>query len=185
MEKLAPEHLRATMVAYRDLLRRHRERLNRLNVSPEPDGDTGTNMFLTMSAAREALQQAVTERPDDRDAALDRYKRTREKLKQLLIDGQPAGELWGAVAWDGPVTREDPDDVRAFVQIDIPREGAVITGPLTVPNTGGWQSWTTVRKRKSSSTPSIPATSFAFGLARRCRSTALFSKAALRSTSRC
>lgn len=50
----------------------------------------------------------------------------------LLIDGQPAGELWGAVAWDGPVTREHPDEVRALVQIDNPREGAVIAGPLTV-----------------------------------------------------
>ena len=51
---------------------------------------------------------------------------------ELLIDGQPAGELWGAVAWDGPVTREGPDEVRAFVQIDNPREGAVVAGPLTV-----------------------------------------------------
>src|SRR5215212_4541240 len=50
MEKLAPEHLRATMVAYRDLLRRHRERLNRLNVYPVPDGDTGTNMALTLES---------------------------------------------------------------------------------------------------------------------------------------
>jgi hypothetical protein len=51
---------------------------------------------------------------------------------ELLIGGEPAGELWGAVAWDGPVTRDDPDDVRAFVQIDHPREGQVVTGPLTV-----------------------------------------------------
>jgi hypothetical protein len=51
---------------------------------------------------------------------------------ELLIDGEPAGELWGAVAWDGPVTRESPDDVRALVQVDNPREGAVIAGPLTV-----------------------------------------------------
>lgn len=51
---------------------------------------------------------------------------------ELLVDGQSAGELWGAVAWEGPVTREDPDEVRTFVQIDNPREGAVIAGPLTV-----------------------------------------------------
>ncbi len=50
MEKLAAEHLRATMVAYRDLLRRHQERLNRLNVYPVPDGDTGTNMALTLES---------------------------------------------------------------------------------------------------------------------------------------
>lgn len=51
---------------------------------------------------------------------------------ELLIEGEPAGELWGAVAWEGPVTRENPDDVRALVQIDNPREGAVVAGPLTV-----------------------------------------------------
>jgi hypothetical protein len=51
---------------------------------------------------------------------------------ELLVDGSPAGELWGAVVWDGPIAREDPDDVRMFVQIDTPREGQVVTGPLTV-----------------------------------------------------
>ncbi|HWI02841.1 MAG TPA: DAK2 domain-containing protein, partial [Acidimicrobiales bacterium] len=58
MEKLAPEHLRATMVAYRDLLRRHRERLNRLNVYPVPDGDTGTNMALTLESVVAGLEDA-------------------------------------------------------------------------------------------------------------------------------
>jgi DAK2 domain fusion protein YloV len=56
MEKLAPEHLRATMVAYRDLLRLHRERLNRLNVYPVPDGDTGTNMALTLESVVSGLE---------------------------------------------------------------------------------------------------------------------------------
>ena len=58
MEKLAPEHLRATMVAYRDLLARHRERLNRLNVYPVPDGDTGTNMALTLESVVAGLDGA-------------------------------------------------------------------------------------------------------------------------------
>jgi hypothetical protein len=51
---------------------------------------------------------------------------------ELLVDGEPAGELWGAVVWDGPIGREDPDDVRMLVQIDTPREGQVVAGPLTV-----------------------------------------------------
>jgi DAK2 domain fusion protein YloV len=58
METLAPEHLRATMVAYRDLLRRHRDRLNRLNVYPVPDGDTGTNMALTLESVVKGLEDA-------------------------------------------------------------------------------------------------------------------------------
>ena len=42
--------LKAVVVTYRDLLRTHQERLNRLNVYPVPDGDTGTNMALTLES---------------------------------------------------------------------------------------------------------------------------------------
>jgi len=35
---------------YRDALRAHQEELNRLNVYPVPDGDTGTNMALTLES---------------------------------------------------------------------------------------------------------------------------------------
>src|SRR3954454_18167684 len=48
--KLGPDELRAAMVAYRDALRSHQDRLNRLNVYPVPDGDTGTNMALTLES---------------------------------------------------------------------------------------------------------------------------------------
>ncbi|NLY50120.1 MAG: DAK2 domain-containing protein, partial [Firmicutes bacterium] len=38
-------------------LEQNKEQVNALNVFPVPDGDTGTNMYLTLSAAvREALQ---------------------------------------------------------------------------------------------------------------------------------
>lgn len=42
-----------------DALAAAREEIDALNVYPIPDGDTGTNMFLTMSAAREALREAL------------------------------------------------------------------------------------------------------------------------------
>ena len=38
-----------------------REEIDALNVYPVPDGDTGTNMFLTVSAARDALREALGE----------------------------------------------------------------------------------------------------------------------------
>ena len=47
---IGPGDLRAAMVAYRDALRSHQHVLNRLNVYPVPDGDTGTNMALTLDA---------------------------------------------------------------------------------------------------------------------------------------
>ncbi|MGL5824298.1 MAG: DAK2 domain-containing protein, partial [Nocardioides sp.] len=42
-----------------DALAAAREEIDALNVYPIPDSDTGTNMFLTMSAAREALREAM------------------------------------------------------------------------------------------------------------------------------
>lgn len=43
------------MVTFRELLERYREPINRLNVYPVPDGDTGTNMALTLQAVVEML----------------------------------------------------------------------------------------------------------------------------------
>ena len=42
--------LKQAVVTYRDLLRVHQDRINRLNVYPVPDGDTGTNMALTLES---------------------------------------------------------------------------------------------------------------------------------------
>ncbi len=47
---LGAVELRAVMRGYRDALRLHQTDINRLNVYPVPDGDTGTNMALTLEA---------------------------------------------------------------------------------------------------------------------------------------
>jgi len=47
---LGADDLRAVMGGYRDALRLHQTDINRLNVYPVPDGDTGTNMALTLEA---------------------------------------------------------------------------------------------------------------------------------------
>ncbi len=49
------------MLVYRDALHLHQTTLNRLNVFPVPDGDTGTNMLLTM----EAVARELSEHPAD------------------------------------------------------------------------------------------------------------------------
>ncbi len=41
-----------------DALAEAREEIDALNVYPVPDGDTGTNMYLTVSAARDAIREA-------------------------------------------------------------------------------------------------------------------------------
>lgn len=54
-QRLLPDDLRQVVERYLGLLHRHRADLNRLNVYPVPDGDTGTNMTLTMEAVVAAL----------------------------------------------------------------------------------------------------------------------------------
>ncbi len=57
-EVLRADDLRAAVATYRDLLRSHQEPINRLNVYPVPDGDTGTNMALTLEAVVVELDAA-------------------------------------------------------------------------------------------------------------------------------
>ena len=61
LQKLAPGDLRRIVSTYRDALRTHQDELNALNVYPVPDGDTGTNMALT-------LESVVTELDGSTDA---------------------------------------------------------------------------------------------------------------------
>src|SRR6059036_1466913 len=47
---LGVSDLKAVVTGYRDTLRAHQDELNALNVYPVPDGDTGTNMALTLES---------------------------------------------------------------------------------------------------------------------------------------
>src|SRR5437764_4863240 len=53
--------LRAALAAAASWLNANAERINALNVFPVPDGDTGTNMSLTLQAAADSLSGL----PDD------------------------------------------------------------------------------------------------------------------------
>ncbi len=57
-EHLAADDLRTAIAVFRDLLRSHQEPINRLNVYPVPDGDTGTNMALTLESVVAELDGA-------------------------------------------------------------------------------------------------------------------------------
>jgi DAK2 domain fusion protein YloV len=56
LDRMAAGDVRAAMIAFRDGLRAHQEAINRLNVYPVPDGDTGTNMALTLEAVVTELE---------------------------------------------------------------------------------------------------------------------------------
>jgi hypothetical protein len=56
LDRLDDGALRATITGYRDALSVHQEALNRLNVYPVPDGDTGTNMARTVESVVAELE---------------------------------------------------------------------------------------------------------------------------------
>ena len=58
-EQLSATALRNAVIRYRDVLRVHQEELNDLNVYPVPDGDSGTNLRLTLDSVVEELDGAA------------------------------------------------------------------------------------------------------------------------------
>ncbi|MCU1504693.1 MAG: hypothetical protein JWM12_4047 [Ilumatobacteraceae bacterium] len=61
LETFGPDVLRETVITYRDTMRIHAAEINRLNVYPVPDGDTGTNMARTLDAVVAELEAAAPE----------------------------------------------------------------------------------------------------------------------------
>jgi len=49
-QRLGAQEIRSVVETFRDLLVSHKEMINGLNVYPVPDGDTGTNMSLTLES---------------------------------------------------------------------------------------------------------------------------------------
>ena len=68
LERLNTAALRDSVRTFRDTVRDHAHGLNRLNVYPVPDGDTGTNMARTLDAVVAEMDSAAD---DDHDATCD------------------------------------------------------------------------------------------------------------------
>ena len=78
MSDLSGDDLRQAFIAATQSLERYRDAVNALNVFPVPDGDTGTNMLLTI---RSALEKC----PDDGEASAAE-----------VSSGLAEGAFWGA-----------------------------------------------------------------------------------------
>ena len=64
IERVTAVELREIVGCFRDLLRAHQRRIDRLNVYPVPDGDTGSNMALTVGSVCDELAEAGDELSD-------------------------------------------------------------------------------------------------------------------------
>ncbi len=59
LDALGAADLHTAVLGYRDALRAHQDAINRLNVYPVPDGDTGTNMALTIESVVAEMDAAA------------------------------------------------------------------------------------------------------------------------------
>ena len=103
-----------------DALAEAREEIDALNVFPVPDGDTGTNLYLTVSAARDAIREA-TAGPDEADlrAALTALGRG-ALLGARGNSGVILSQMLGAIAHR--LGRATPDERNAVIVAEALRE---------------------------------------------------------------
>ncbi|WP_238013000.1 DAK2 domain-containing protein [Dactylosporangium sp. AC04546] len=114
-------------------LRRHEAEINALNVYPVPDGDTGTNMMLTLAAAVEAADAAGDEpigavlRRVARGALLGARGNSGIILAQVFKG--LAESLEGVAAVDGAALARALDHAArtAYEAVAAPVEGTVLT----------------------------------------------------------
>lgn len=115
------------------LLAANKEEINRLNVFPVPDGDTGTNMLLTLEAALQAGKQADSARADEVAQAIYRGALMGARGNSGVIFSQclrgVADGLAGAAVITGPVIvqalRAASDS--AYAALQEPQEGTMLT----------------------------------------------------------
>ena len=122
-----------------DALGGAREEIDALNVYPVPDGDTGTNMFLTVAAARDALREAVAADPDlpladalavvSRGALLGARGNSGVILSQMLgayaarLGQVSAGERNGQIVAEAMQQATDA----SYAAVGRPVEGTILT----------------------------------------------------------
>src|SRR5215204_4467966 len=125
--------LARSLIAAADWVAAGREEINRINVFPVPDGDTGTNFSLTLRAVADALRALG-------DAPLPETARTMARAAVLGARGNSgmmlAHFLLGFTdALGDRSTASAPDIARAIRQgadrlyesLDDPREGTILT----------------------------------------------------------
>ena len=125
--------LSRSLFAAADWVAAGREEINRINVFPVPDGDTGTNFSLTLRAVADALRALG-------DAPLPDTARTMSRAAVLGARGNSgmmlAHFLLGFTDSLGPADAATTRDVaralragsdRLYESLDDPREGTILT----------------------------------------------------------
>jgi DAK2 domain fusion protein YloV len=132
LERLGADDLKAVVIGYRDALRAHQEQINRLNVYPVPDGDTGTNMALTLESVVGELDgasgMADVCRAISHGSLMGARGNSGVILSQILrgvakgFESSPGGALFGDVAESLSIA-----STAAYQAVQKPVEGTILT----------------------------------------------------------
>jgi uncharacterized protein len=132
VELLGVDVLRDTLSTFADVLNAHAGRINRLNVYPVPDGDTGTNMARTLEAVVAEMQKAPAELEATCDAisygALMGARGNSGVILSQILRGiastlKGAGEATGAVV----ASALEAATTGAYAAVLTPVEGTILT----------------------------------------------------------
>jgi uncharacterized protein len=123
LERLTAGDLAAAVTAYRDALRAHQEAINRLNVYPVPDGDTGTNMALTV----ESVVRELADRGDGADM-------------QTVAEAISYGSLMGARGNSGVILAQIFRGVADAVRETAGMDAGVLADGLARAAEGAYQA---------------------------------------------
>jgi hypothetical protein len=131
--RLTAADLAAVITSYRDALRAHQGRINRLNVFPVPDGDTGTNMMLTLESVLKEIEAGgcssmeATARAISYGSLMGARGNSGVILSQILrglAEGVQGSETVDAATLVDGLTRAADGAYRA---VQTPVEGTILT----------------------------------------------------------
>ncbi len=122
LERLDVHALRDVITTFRNTVRKHADWLNRLNVYPVPDGDTGTNMARTLDAVVAEMEGAAAE---DLDATCDAISH---------------GSLMGARGNSGVILSQILRGLASTMKQQADGTGHKIAEALTAASTGAYQA---------------------------------------------
>jgi uncharacterized protein len=122
LERLDVHALRDVITTFRNTVREHAGGLNKLNVYPVPDGDTGTNMARTLDAVVAAMDGASAE---DLDATCDAISH---------------GSLMGARGNSGVILSQILRGLATTMKQQADGTGHKVADALTAASTGAYQA---------------------------------------------
>lgn len=132
-QEITSPQLKQIMVAYGQVLTDHREVIDSLNVFPVPDGDTGTNMALTMSSALEHIDGQASDDLAELCRAISHGSLMGARGNSGVILSQILRGLCQALGEQGSVTPQslaqgwETAQSSAYKAVLEPKEGTILT----------------------------------------------------------